>query len=207
MTNLSIATHTIRPIEGPLLGGRLNSKSRAAIAVIGFALLTAVLAQVKIPLGITPVPITGQTFAVLLAGGALGARLGSLSQVVYVAMGAVGLPFYSDAQGGWSAATGTTAGYLAGFVVAAFVVGRLADRGQNRNVLTAMSTFALGSVIIYAFGATYLAYRLDLPLSAAAGEPSALAFGVTPFLIGDAVKVVLAGLALPLVHAVLDDAD
>ncbi len=207
MTDMSMPVPAANSLMGPLLGARLNSRTRSAIAVIGFALLTAVLAQVKIPIGITPVPVTGQTFAVLLAGGALGARMGSLSQVLYVAMGAIGLPFYSNAQGGWSAATGTTAGYLIGFVVAAYVVGLLAERGQNRNVLTALSTFALGSVIIYAFGATYLAHQLDLPLSASAGEPSGLALGVTPFLIGDAVKVLFASLTLPLVHALVDDAD
>lgn len=175
-----------------------GSRVRDIALVVGFALLTALSAQIVIPLGFTPVPITGQTFAVLLAGGLLGARRGAASQALYVAMGAIGLPFFAEGAGGWEAATGSTAGYLVGFVVAAWLVGSLAERGQDRSVLTAVPAFLAGTVVIYAMGAGWLALFLDIPLTAAAGEPSAIALGVAPFLVGDLLKAVLAGVALPL---------
>jgi biotin transport system substrate-specific component len=174
-----------------------RSRVRDAIAIVGFALFTALAAQISIPLGFTPVPITGQTFAVLLAGGVLGARRGAASMGLYVALGAVGLPFYADGTGGWSVATGSTAGYFVGFVVAAFVVGQMAEHGQDRKLSTSLPAFLAGSIIIYAIGATWLAHDLGLPLTAAAGDPSAIAFGVAPFLVGDVIKALLAGAILP----------
>ncbi len=174
-----------------------RSRLRDAVAVVGFALLTALAAQISIPLGFTPVPITGQTFAVLLAGGVLGARRGALSMGLYVALGAIGLPFYADGAGGWTAATGATAGYLVGFVVAALIVGAMADRGQDRKLSTSLPAFLTGSLVIYGIGAGWLAYDLGLPLTAAAGDPSAVAFGVAPFLVGDVAKALLAGVLLP----------
>lgn len=174
-----------------------RSRVRDAVAIVGFALFTALAAQISIPLGFTPVPLTGQTFAVLLAGGVLGANRGALSMVLYMALGAIGLPFYASATGGWSVATGATAGYLVGFIVAAFVVGKMAEHGQDRKLSTSLPAFLAGSIIIYAFGATWLAFKLNLPLTAAAGEPSAIAYGVAPFLVGDVVKALLAGAILP----------
>ena len=94
-------------------------------------------------------------------------------------------------------ATGATAGYLVGFVVAAFVVGKMAEHGQDRKLSTSLPAFLAGSLIIYGFGALWLAYDLDIPLTAAAGDPSAVAFGVAPFLVGDVVKALLAGALLP----------
>ena len=171
--------------------------TRDAILVVGFALLTALAAQISIPLGFTPVPITGQTFAVLLAGGTLGATRGAASQFLYIALGAIGLPFYADGRGGWDVATGSTAGYLVGFVIAAGLVGLLAERGNDRRVRTAIPTFALGMLVIYTFGALWLAQQLDLPLFAPDNQPSAWEYGVEPFLIGDVLKAALAGLLLP----------
>ncbi len=168
-----------------------SARVRSATAVVGFALLTALCAQISFTLPWTPVPVTGQTFAVLLSGAALGMRRGAASQVLYVALGAVGLPFYSDATGGWTAATGVTAGYLVGFVVAAALVGRLAEGGEDRRPLTAFAAMLLGSAVIYAFGASWLAH--DLGVSAA----EAVELGVAPFLIGDGLKVLLAGVGLP----------
>ena len=166
--------------------------------VVGFALLTALAAQIEIPLWFTPVPITGQTFAVLLAGAALGLRAGAASMALYWALGAVGLPFYSGGDGGWTAATGATAGYLVGFIVAAALVGLLAERRQDRAVLTAIPAFLAGSVIIYLFGVTWL--MIDLGVD----STRALELGMTPFVIGDLVKVVLAGIALPAAWALTD---
>lgn len=174
-----------------------RSHAADAVLIAGFAVLTAVAAQISIPLGFTPVPVTGQTFAVLLAGGTLGAARGAGSQALYVVLGAVGLPFYSDGQGGWNAATGSTAGYLIGFVIAAAVVGFLAERGQDRRVATAVPAFLAGTLTIYVCGVLWLASSLNIPLTAPAGQPSAVAYGVAPFLGGDVVKAVLAGLVLP----------
>lgn len=168
-----------------------------AVLVTGFALLTALAAQISIPLGFTPVPITGQTFAVLLAGGTLGAARGAGSQLLYVVLGAVGLPFYADGQGGWDVATGSTAGYLVGFVVAAAAIGYLAEQGQDRRPVTAVPAFLAGTVIIYVSGSLWLASFIDVPVTAPIGEPSAIAYGVAPFLVGDLIKAMLAGLLLP----------
>lgn len=185
------------PTRTTLIDTIPRSVVRDVLAVVGFALLTAGAAQVSFSLGFTPVPLTGQTFAVLLAGGALGSRRGAASQFLYVAMGAVGLPFYTDGDGGWEAATGSTAGYLVGFVVAAYAVGWLAERGQDRQLATSVTSFVAGSVIIYVLGAAWLAYDLGIPVTAGVGEDSAIAFGVAPFLVGDFLKALLAGSLLP----------
>jgi biotin transport system substrate-specific component len=181
-------------------------RNRAAIRVValvvGFALLTAALAQWQVKLSFTPVPITGQTLGVLLAGGTLGSRLGAASQALYWVFGLVGLPFYAGGVGGWANGTGATMGYLVGFVVAAGVIGYLAERRQDRNVASSWSAMALGSVIIYTFGAGWLAHKLNLPI--ATGDTNALSLGVTPFLIGDLIKLLLAGAFLPAVWAAVD---
>jgi biotin transport system substrate-specific component len=167
--------------------------AREVSLIAGFALLTAALAQVRIPLGFTPVPVTGQTLAVLLAGASLGAWRGASSQLLYWLMGMVGLPFYSNGSGGWSVATGPTMGYLVGFIVAAAVVGRLAEYRHDRHLLTSVAAMTMGSMIIYVCGATWLSINLGIPL--ATGEQNAISLGVTPFLVGDVIKMCLAGLA------------
>ena len=170
------------------------NRSRAVVQdivlVVGFALLTALCAQIEIPLGFTPVPITGQTFAVLLSGAALGIRRGALSQLVYWASGLIGLPFYSGGKGGWQAGTGATMGYLVGFIFAAAAIGFLAERKHDRNFATSLPAMLLGSAIIYTCGAGWLAYKLNIPV--ATGETNAIGLGVAPFLIGDAIKAVVA---------------
>jgi biotin transport system substrate-specific component len=167
--------------------------AREVTLIAGFALLTAALAQVRISLGFTPVPVTGQTLAVLLAGASLGAWRGASSQLLYWLMGMVGLPFYSNGTGGWSVATGPTMGYLVGFIVAAAVVGRLAEYRHDRHVLTSVAAMTMGSMIIYVCGATWLSINLGIPL--ATGVQNAISLGVTPFLVGDVIKMCLAGLA------------
>jgi len=159
--------------------------------VVGFALLTALLAQITIPLWFTPVPITGQTFSVLLAGAVLGWRAGAASMSLYWVLGATGLPFYAEARGGWGVATGATGGYLVGFVVAAALIGYLAERRQDRAIATAVPAFIAGTVVIYLFGLTWLARQLGV------GATEAMELGLVPFVIGDLVKATLAGVALP----------
>jgi len=164
-----------------------------ALVVSAFALLTAALAQVRIPLGFTPVPVTGQTLAVLLSGAVLGAKRGAASQALYLVLGMIGLPFYSNGTGGWTVATGPTMGYLVGFIVAAAIVGRLAEHRHDRSVLSSIAAMTLGSMLIYVFGASWLAISLNIPL--ASGDTNAISLGVAPFLIGDFVKMCLAGIA------------
>jgi biotin transport system substrate-specific component len=184
------ATIPSRVITGKVLP---QSTSLTIALTIGFALLTAAAAQVRIPLPFTPVPITGQTFAVLLSGAALGATWGSASQVLYLLLGAVGLPFYAGGQSGWDVVTGATGGYLVGFILAAFVVGSLAERLQDRTVTGSVPAFLTGTLVIYAVGVPWLYYAAD---SITTGE-AALAAGFIPFIAGDVIKIVLAGLLLP----------
>lgn len=178
--------------------GMTCSRERSVALVVSAAALTAISAQITIPLPFTPVPFTGQTFAVLLAGTALGARLGAASQALYVCVGALGLPVYAETTGGWHAATGTTGGYLVGFIVAAAVLGALAERRQDRTPLTALPAMLAGTAIIYTFGATWLAVHLSISLS------DAVDLGIAPFLIGDAIKLATAGLLLPAAWAIAD---
>lgn len=176
---------------------------RAAVTaalVVGFALFTALMAQVVVPLGFTPVPITGQTFAVLLAGAALGKTAGAASQGLYWILGALGLPFYAEASGGWEVATGATGGYLLGFVAAAWIVGYLAERRQDRIIMTAIPAFLFGSLIIHLIGVPWLAGVLQVPWTEAAE------LGSYPFIAGDLIKVALAGVLLPVAWHYVDRA-
>jgi len=170
------------------------------VLMVGFALLTAFAAQIVIPVPGTPVPITGQTFAVLLAGAALGARAGAGSQLIYWIMGAAGLPFYAEASGGWSVATGATGGYLFGFVVAAAAIGYLAERGQDRKVSTAVPAFLAGNAIIYLFGVPWLIVAVP----AIDSLTTALIAGFVPFVVGDLIKIIAAGLLLPAAWKLVD---
>ncbi len=161
-----------------------------AVLVVSFALLTAAAAQIRIPLPFTPVPITGQTFAVLLSGAVLGSAAGAASQGLYLLMGLF-LPFYAGGATGWDYATGATGGFLVGFIAAAWVVGNLAERRQDRSVATAIPAFITGTVVIYMFGVPWLATVLDVSWT------RAVELGAAPFVVGDLAKVALAGAMLP----------
>ena len=169
---------------------RVRALVRDALLVVGFALLTAAAAQIEIQLGFTPVPLTGQTFAVLLSGAVLGMRRGALSQSVYWMAGLTGLPFYSGGAGGWKSGTGATLGYLVGFIVAAGAIGYLAEKKQDRNFATSLPAMLLGSTLIYTCGAAWLTTYLNIGF--ATGETNAIALGVAPFLVGDVIKALLA---------------
>lgn len=195
-------TATTASFDGPastrVLADLLPSvRWRTLALIVGGALLTAAAAQIRFSAGISPVPITGQTFAVLLCGAGLGARRGAASQMLYWALGAIGLPFYTGADGGWDVATGVTGGYLVGFVLAAFIIGLLAERGQDRHVLTSIPAMLAGTAVIYAMGTAWLAHKLGVPISSAT-ESDALSLGVTPFLVADTLKFVLAGALTPI---------
>jgi biotin transport system substrate-specific component len=164
-----------------------RSKVSDVSLVFGGAVLTAIAAQVQIPM--YPVPMTLQTLAVLLIAAALGPWRALSSMSLYVAMGAAGLPVFAGAK-----ALGQvlpTAGYLFGFAIAAVVVGLIAQRGFTKNPLTVAISYTLGSIIIYFFGAGWLMVGLGMSL-----EQAFLA-GIAPFLIGDAVKASVAAALLP----------
>ncbi|MCS7050082.1 MAG: biotin transporter BioY [Thermomicrobium sp.] len=169
---------------------RASSRLLASVVlVVAGSVLTALAAQVSIPLPFTPVPITGQTFAVLLVGAVLGSRRGAVSMALYVAEGLVGLPVFAGGKAGLAVLLGPTGGYLLGFIAAAFVTGWLAERGWDRRPLTTAFAMALGNVVIYLFGVSWLAVFVGL-------ERAPL-LGLVPFLPGDALKIVLATVALP----------
>ncbi|MEV5602100.1 biotin transporter BioY [Streptomyces sp. NPDC052299] len=156
--------------------------------VLGGAALTGIAAQIAVPVPGSPVPVTGQTFAALLVGTALGARRGFLSMAVYALVGMAGMPWFSA---GSSGPGGASFGYVLGMLLAATVVGGLARRGGDRSALRTAGTMVLGSAIIYAVGVPYLALSTGMSASAA------IAAGLTPFLLGDALKAALAMGALP----------
>jgi biotin transport system substrate-specific component len=174
-----------------VITARVAARSRLATValVVAGAALTALAAQVRIPLW--PVPLTGQTFAVLLTGAALGWRAGGAAQLLYLALGAAGAPVFTEASGGLDVLVGPTAGYLFAFPVAAAVVGRMAERRRDRRFWSMVGAFLVGSAIIYVAGVVGLMASIDLTL------PQALQDGVVPFLVGDAIKAALAGLILP----------
>ncbi|MEA3502383.1 MAG: biotin transporter BioY [Actinomycetota bacterium] len=171
-----------------------------ATLVVGFALITAAAAQIRVPLPGTPIAITGQTVGVLLAGAALGSRAGAGSMLVYMALGAVGFPFFAGGEGGWTYATGASFGYLVGFVVAAWLVGRFAEQRRDRVIRTAIPAFLIGSAAVYTLGVTWLWATVD----AIPTFGDALRAGFYPFVAGDVVKAVLAGLLLPTAWYVVD---
>jgi biotin transport system substrate-specific component len=161
--------------------------------VIGGSLFVAGLAQVSIPLPFTPVPITGQTLGVLLVGAALGWQRAGLALALYLAEGAVGLPFFAEGKGGVEilGAASATAGYLWGFLVAGVLVGWLAGRGWDRSWRSALGAMLLGEVVIYAVGIPWLMQALDV------GVLKAFELGLYPFVIGDTLKLLLAAGLLP----------
>ena len=161
---------------------------RDTALVLGGAGFIGLLAQWAIPLGFTPVPLTLGTFAVLLTGAALGTARGLLSVGIYVVAGMAGMPWFADRASGWGF---PSFGYLIGFVAAAGLVGALASRGGDRTVAKTIGLMVVGNLVIYAFGVPYLAAALDWDLS------TAIAKGATPFLLGDAVKIVAAAGLLP----------
>lgn len=160
------------------------------VLVVAGAALTALLAQVAIPL--YPVPVTGQTLAVLLVGATLGAARGALSLALYAVLGIVGLPVFSDFSGGAAVVLGPTGGYIVGFILSAALVGWLSERAWERQVLKALATFAAGTLVVFAVGLPWLAVALQLDLT------QTLNGGLFPFLIGGAIKAAIAAGLLPL---------
>lgn len=160
-----------------------------AAAVLAGSLLIALTAQISFGIPLSAVPLTGQTFGVLLIGAAYGWRLGGLTVLAYLAEGISGLPVFSNGGSGWAWIEGPTGGYLIGFVFAAALVGWLAEHGWDRSPLTTAAAMVLGNVVIYAFGVA--------ALQRFTGWDLVWDLGVEPFIAGDIVKVMLAAGVLP----------
>ena len=172
------------------------------LVVTGSAVVAA-LAQVSFRLPFTPVPVSGQTLAVLLVGASLGATRGAAALLLYLAEGAAGLPVFAQGQSGVAFLASAdplhaTGGYLWGFVPAAFVVGWLAERGWDRSLGSAIGAMLLGEIVIFTCGVLWLAAALGVPVQAPGRTfNDALEFGLYPFAVGDVLKVLLAAAALP----------
>lgn len=163
-----------------------------SLIVLG-SLVVAAMAQLSIPL--QPVPVTGQTFAVLLVGMVLGSRRGGMALAAYLGEGLAGLPVFAEARAGLATVLGPTGGYLIGFIAAAWLVGWLAERGFDRSLLKTLAAIVAGNVVIYVFG---LAWLSTFPfVQGLLGETGLLTLGMIPFLIGDGLKAILAALLLP----------
>ncbi|MDG5807742.1 biotin transporter BioY [Streptomyces ossamyceticus] len=170
------------------------SRVRDIALVVGGAALTGLAAQIAVPVPGSPVPVTGQTFAALLVGTALGAGRGVASLALYALAGLLGVPWFANGTSG----VGVSFGYILGMILASAAVGALARRGADRSVLRMAGTMLVGEAIIYAVGVPYLAATAEITLA------SAVAVGLTPFLIGDALKAALAMGALPTAWKLLD---
>jgi biotin transport system substrate-specific component len=165
-----------------------------AVLAVGGAAFIAVAAQISISLPFTPVPITGQTFAVAATAAALGLRTGAASSILYVAAGLVGLPVYADASSGWHAVSGATGGYLIGFIACALIVGWCGDRGWTSSFSSTVGAMLLGETVIYICGLLWLRHSLHTPLE------KTLEYGLYPFVVGDLIKVYAAAGVLPPAH-------
>jgi biotin transport system substrate-specific component len=164
--------------------------AKEVLLVLGGTAVTALLAQVSVPLPFTPVPVTLQTLAVLLVGASLGGRRGALSEILYVLLGAAGLPFFAGGTGGTAHLLGPTGGYLVGFVAAAYLAGKAAERRLERRLGVSFLTMAVADLAIYLFGLPWLGLYV--------GFGRVLLLGFVPFLAGDLVKILLASSLLPL---------
>lgn len=161
---------------------------RDALLVAGGAGLVGVLAQIAIRLSFTPVPITGQTLGVLLIGTALGWRRGGAALALYAIAGLIGVPWFAAGASGY---VGASFGYIIGFLVCALLCGYLAERGADRSLRGSIPAMVAGEVVMYAIGVTWLGLYLQVSAS------EAISLGLTPFLVGDAIKAAAAALLLP----------
>jgi biotin transport system substrate-specific component len=164
------------------------------VLALGGAALIALAAQVSISLPFTPVPITGQTFAVATTAAALGLRTGAAASFLYVGAGLVGLPVYADGGSGWHAVSGASGGYLIGFIACALVVGWCGDRGWTSSFSSTVGAMLLGETVIYLFGLLWLRHSLHTSLE------KTLELGLYPFVVGDLLKVYAAAAVLPPAH-------
>jgi biotin transport system substrate-specific component len=173
------------------LGERMGSRVRHVALIVLGALLIYLTARISFPVPGSPVPVTGQTFGVLLVGGALGFRRGVASIALYVLIGLIGLPFFAEGKGGVNVILGASGGYIVGFILAAAIVGRLAELGWDRRIIGAIGAMIIGEIAIYAVGVPWLMAVAHLDLA------NGIKQGLTPFIVGDVLKLILAAAAFP----------
>ncbi len=173
------------------VGERVSPRLRHVLLVVAGAALIFLTAKLSIPIPGNPVPITLQNFGVLVVGGALGLKRGGAAALLYVLLGVVGLPFFAEGKGGLSVIWAASGGYLVGFIVAAAVVGRLAELGWDRRIGGAIGATAIGTAIIYAIGVPWLAVALNV----SAGK--AIELGLVPFILVDTAKLLAAAAVFP----------
>lgn len=194
MSTAAVPARTGAVLADLLPSSRARTSDLALVA--GGALLTGLAAQIAVPVPGSPVPVSGQTFAALLVGTALGARRGFLSLGLYALAGMVGVPWFAQGEAGYAM---PTLGYVLGMLLAATAVGALARRGADRSVARMAGTMAVGSLIVYAVGVPYLALATGMSLS------QAVTAGMVPFLVGDALKAALAMGLVPTAWKLLGD--
>ena len=188
MSTLSATPALRRPLVlADLVSG---TRTRDVLLIAGGALLTVLGAQVSIHVPPSPVPITGQTLAVVVAGAALGANRGALSQLLYVTLGLF-LPVYSDGASGFDVIWGATGGYLVGFVLAAYAIGWLAEHGADRKPVIAFASFVAAQLLIFGIGVPWLKVSTGMDWSTAIHD------GFTIFIIGGVIKAMAAGAITP----------
>ena len=186
---MSISTGSLRATVFP----RSTALTHAGF-IVGGTLFIAALAQIAIPVPGSPVPVTGQTLAVYLIGTTYGARLGFATFATYLLAGIAGAPVFAPAAtGGLARLTGATGGYLIGMLVAAFVLGALADRKADQKFKTSFPALILGSVIVFAFGLIWLNVSLNLTWA------QTISAGLTPFIFGEVIKIAITATSLPLI--------
>ena len=160
-----------------------------SLMVLSGSALLAIASQIAVYLPFSPIPVTAQTLAVLMIGAVLGSKRGTLAILAYLAEGAAGLPVFAGGLSGVAVMFGPTAGYLPGFIAAAYLTGFCAERGWDRNIIKTAAMMAMGAAAIHLGGFAWLSLYLG------AGE--ALRFGMYPFIYGDILKIVIASLLLP----------
>lgn len=180
------ATRKPYPPFAEAIWPHIDRRGEIVLILIG-SWLVALTAQLVVPLW--PVPITGQTFGVLLVGAILGSKRGALALLTYLAQGAIGLPVFAGGTGGIARFMGPTGGYLIGFIIAAFVVGWLSEQGWDRRFTTTVLAMLIGNMVIYACGIPRLATFV--------GWETVLKVGLFPFVVGDLLKIILAAVTLP----------
>lgn len=186
-----------QPSSDTLIGAALAPLdwTRSVSLAVVFSLLTALAAQIVIPIG--PVPITAQTFAVLLTGALLGSRLGAMAMIAYLIEGGAGLPFFYGGHGGIAHLFGPTGGYLVAFPAAAFITGAFAENGWDKRFITAVAAMFVGSIVILLAGWAWFSLVMHTPMLVA------FKLSVLPHIVGDIIKVFLAAAVLPTGWALL----
>lgn len=186
---MSTTSHAL-PRRVVLADALPGARARDIALVIAGALFMALMSQIEVPVPGSPVPITGQTLAVVTCGAALGANRGALAMLLWAAAGLF-LPFYSGGGSGFEHVTGATGGYIIGFIFATYAVGYLAERGADRKVAVAFASFVVGQLIVFGFGVPWLKVSADMAWSEAIHD------GFTIFIVGGLIKAAVAAAVIP----------